>query len=292
MHAAADRPEFAPPPQAGLGRAMALALAAHLLLLLALTWGVSWKRDAENLSAQAELWSAVPQQAAPKLEEAPPPAPVPAARIAPPPKAAALPREADIALERENKRKAEAKARQDELERLKKIEQQKLEALKKQEAQKKQALAQKAEEEKRKLADAAQARQNSQAEEARRLEALRKENLDRMRGMAGATGAPDATGTALRASGPSASYRGRLAALFKRNITFANADSIQGNPRAIVQVKVSPAGLIMSSRLTKSSGVPAWDEAVLRAVEKTERIPLDENGRTVSDFPVEFGPRD
>ena len=57
-------------------------------------------------------------------------------------------------------------------------------------------------------------------------------------------------------------------------------------------MKVSPAGLIMSSKLSKSSGVPAWDEAVLRAVERTERIPLDENGKVVPDFPIEFGPKD
>jgi colicin import membrane protein len=71
-----------------------------------------------------------------------------------------------------------------------------------------------------------------------------------------------------------------------------NPDGISGNPKAIVQVKVAPSGLIMSSKLVKPSGIPAWDEAVLRAVEKTERIPLDENGKVVSDFPIEFGPKD
>jgi colicin import membrane protein len=38
--------------------------------------------------------------------------------------------------------------------------------------------------------------------------------------------------------------------------------------------------------------VTAWDNAVLRAVEKTERIPADENGSFVSVFPVNFGPKD
>ena len=43
MEAAADRLEFAPPPQPGLMRGMLLALVAHLLLLLALASGALLK---------------------------------------------------------------------------------------------------------------------------------------------------------------------------------------------------------------------------------------------------------
>ena len=113
-----------------------------------------------------------------------------------------------------------------------------------------------------------------------------------MQGLAGASGAPDATGNALRSSGPSASYGQRLSALFKRNISFPNPETISGNPKAVVEVRVGPSGYLLNSRLVKPSGVPAWDDAVMRAVEKTERIPADENGRYVSQFLVEFGPKD
>ena len=51
MSLAADRPEFAPPPQRGTVRALILALIAHALLIAALTWGVRWKRDSENDAA-------------------------------------------------------------------------------------------------------------------------------------------------------------------------------------------------------------------------------------------------
>ena len=44
--ATAERNEFAPPPSGGMGRALALALLAHLLLILALTWGLRWQRAA------------------------------------------------------------------------------------------------------------------------------------------------------------------------------------------------------------------------------------------------------
>lgn len=71
-----DRNEFAPPPTPGVLRALALAVAAHLLLLVGLTAAVSWKREAVTLSAEAELWSSIPQEAAPKLVEPPPPPPL------------------------------------------------------------------------------------------------------------------------------------------------------------------------------------------------------------------------
>ena len=62
MNTAADRLEFAPPPTPGLLRAVGLAIIAHGFLVAALTWGVSWKQSPSTLSAEAELWSAIPQQ--------------------------------------------------------------------------------------------------------------------------------------------------------------------------------------------------------------------------------------
>src|SRR5688572_5212158 len=78
MHDSADRFDFAPPPEPAAIRAFVLAILAHVLLMIALTWGINWNHDAENVAAEAELWSTVPQQAAPKVVTAPPlPAPAP-----------------------------------------------------------------------------------------------------------------------------------------------------------------------------------------------------------------------
>ncbi|SDM77310.1 cell envelope integrity protein TolA [Polaromonas sp. JS666] len=293
MPSAADRIEFGPPRDTGSLRAFGLAVLAHLLLMAALTWGINWKHSDKAASFEAEIWTSVPQAVAPKLVEAPTPPPPPPApptpEVKPPPPPTP---NVDIALEQEKKRKL--------LQQQKEAENQKQEKLKAElQAKKdKELKEQKAREElaKRKAAEDAKKLDTKEAEKKKLADAeaekQRQANIRRAMGLAGATGSPDATGTAQRASGPSANYRGRLAALFKRNIVFANPESIQGNPKAVVQVKVSSTGLIMSSRLSKSSGVQAWDDAVLRAVEKAERIPPDENGKIITDFPVEFGPKD
>ena len=65
-----ERNSFQPPKPGGKGRSFALALLAHALLLAALTWGIGWKTKSDNsISVTAELWSALPREAAPPLQE-------------------------------------------------------------------------------------------------------------------------------------------------------------------------------------------------------------------------------
>ena len=269
--------EFAPPPVGGFGRSLSFALFMHLLLLAALTWGIQWKTESNTLSASAELWSALPAEAAPaavepeptppepvkppesvqKVEPKPEPKPVPAPTKV---NAAAEREAADIALKKEKEKKKLEEKKAADLEK-KKLEKEKLdkekekakalEKKKKEEALKKEEAAAKAKEEAKKAA----------AEE-KRAAALRSENLKRMQGMAGATGDENAKGNALKASGPSASYAGRIRARIKPNITFM--DDVTGNPKAEVEVKTSPDGTILSRKLLSSSGNKAWDEAVLK----------------------------
>jgi len=288
MNATADRLEFAPPAQPGFTRAFILAVIAHLLLLAALTWGVSWRRDSNELSAEAELWSAVPQQAAPKPVETPPPPPAPVAAPAPAPPP--VQRDADIAIEREKQRQqAEARRREEQLAQQKRL--QARQERDRQEAQKKLDLAKKAAEDKKKLDAAAKARDAKEAQaDARRLEAQREQNLQRLAGLAGATGGPTATGTAQRASGPSDSYGGRIRARVKPNIVFT--DDVPGNPVAEVEVRAAPDGTIVATKIIKSSGVRSWDDAVVKALTKTEVLPRDIDGRVPSPIVISFRPKD
>ena len=298
---AVDRLEFAPPPTAGLVRALGLAVVAHVLLVAALTWGVQWKHDAPAVSAQAELWSALPQAAAPKLVEPPPPAPAPAAPAPPPALAAAKVPDADIALERDRLR--QKKEKQLAAEKTEKAERaQRLEKLEKdQRAQKKLALEKQREQEqkqaeklaldKKKLVQEAKREEALKAQlDAQKLEAQRLANLQRMAGLAGSTGAPTASGTALQSSGPSASYGAKVAAKVKPNIVFTE-DPV-GNPTAVVEVRAAPEGTITSRKLQKSSGNKAWDEAVLKAIDKTETMPRDADGRVPPVLEISFRPRD
>ncbi|MFZ3082841.1 cell envelope integrity protein TolA [Rhodoferax ferrireducens] len=317
MHAATDRLEFAPPPTPGLLHSLALAVLAHAFLLVALTWGVHWKRDAISVTAEAELWSAVPQAAAPKLVEVPieptatpvtPKTPVvtPAPPTPPPPVPQVQPSPPDpnIALEREKlreKKELELKKQQAlDKQRLEKqrLDQLKLEELKqeklqleKKRLQDKRESDKKAAEDKKKAAQEAQRKETLQAQEdAKKLAAQRKANIERMTGLAGASGGPTARGTQLQSSGPSTSYAGRIRARIKPNIVFA--DDIGGNPAAEVEVRTSPDGTIISRKLTKSSGVKSWDEAVLRAIDKTEVLPRDVDGRVISPLTISFTPKD
>jgi len=292
MNASADRLEFAPPPQSGTARALVLAVIAHVLLMIALTWGINWNREAENVAAEAELWSAVPQQAAPKAVEAPPPPPPPPQPVeqkkveAPPPPAPTV-KEPDIAQEREKRKQELAKQRAEELERNKKLE-----AKRKLEEQKReQAAAKKAAEDRKKQEELAKATKEKtrQLADAKRAETLRKANIERMQAMAGGTGGPTATGTAPRSSGPSDSYAGRIRARVRPNIVFT--DDIAGNPTAEVEVRVAPDGTITSSKIVKSSGVKSWDNAVLRALDKTETLPRDTDGRVHTPLIIEFKPK-
>ncbi|MDR7377389.1 colicin import membrane protein [Rhodoferax ferrireducens] len=319
MHAAPDSISLAPPQPPGMVRAFGLALLAHALLLVALTWSVNWKQT-ESATVEAEIWSSIPQQAAPKAVEAPPPPPPPPAeetrpppkpveKVQPPP--APEVKDADIALERAKKKREAEKleqAQQEKLDKAKrekaKIEKDKQDALKAQkaeeEADKKRAEDKRAKE--KKAAQEKQAALDAQRDETRRdetrkaqaeakaLAAQREANLKRMAGLAGATGGANATGSALQSAGPSSGYGGRVTAKVRPNIVFP--DSIDGNPMADVEVRSAPDGTILSRKLVKSSGNKAWDDAVLKAIDKTETMPRDTDGRVPSPLTIGFRPKD
>jgi colicin import membrane protein len=310
MRSTADHLDLAPPPQGRWGGALGKAIGVHALLILALTWGVNWRRDADTPAVEAELWSRLPQQAAPRATAPPPPpapaptppapvppppppvpapAPAPAPRPAPPPPPAPAQQQADIATQKA-KEKEKEKAERERAERLaaeKKAEEKK--AAEKAAAEKKRAEAerqQKLAEEKRE----AQRKAEQEKRQAQLQEQLRKEQMARMMGQAGASGSPQSTGTAQQSSGPSGSYLGKVIAAIRPNIVFT--EIAPGNPRAEVEVRVAPDGTITGRRLVKSSGHPAWDEAALRAIDRTGTLPRDTDGRVYSPMLIGLRPQD
>jgi colicin import membrane protein len=308
MSLASDRPEFTPPSSTGHGRAIGLAVLAHAFLIAALTWGVSWKRESTNAPVQAELWSTTVQQAAPALVE-PTPLPLqiepkPEPKVEPPPSKPTKVVEPEpepkidpqIAIEKakkEEKNKLEKKKADEAKEKAKALakkeaeeeaaEEARLEALDK----KKRVLEAKKLEAK-KAADA-KAAENDKKYEAS-LKAAREANLKRIAGIAGASGGETATGNAKQSTGPSAGYAGRVSARVKPNIVFTA--EVAGNIEAGVEVRTSPDGTITGRKIIKSSGNKAWDDAVLRALDKTEILPKDTDGRVPSTLEMYFKPKD
>ena len=296
------RDPFMPRPPQGMGSGLVLALVAHALLVAALAFGVNW-RTSEPPAVVAELWSAVPQFAAPRAVEAPPPPPAPPP--APPQRApeptpvrppAVVPApDAQIAIEKAAQRKEQlerlAAEREKEREKARQKDKEKEREKERDKARAKTALAAQADQAAKARSEAAERQAAADekalaAKQALQQAVARDAYQKRMRELAGATGGPTDTGTALRSSGPSAGYAGRIMARIKPNIVFN--DGVDGNPMATVEVKLAPDGTIIAKRLVKSSGVKSWDDAVLRAIERTEILPRDTDGRVPPPFQIDF----
>ncbi|WP_333709320.1 cell envelope integrity protein TolA [Tepidimonas ignava] len=289
MQATADDLDLTPPPPRADLRAWALALLAHAALVAALAWGIGWQRDTPAV-ASAELWASVPRMAAPRAVEPEPPAPPSHAPDTPRPAQAqaepVAPRAADIAVQRQREERRREEQAQRERERREREARQQAERERRarEEAAQRKAEQERAERE-------ARARAERERALAAQAEAERQRNLQRMLGQAGATGGgPHARGSDVQDAAPSASYAGKLVAHIRPNIVFA--DTVPGNPRAEVEVRTLPDGTILSSRLLKSSGHRAWDEAVLRAIERTARLPRDEHGRVPPTLILGFRPNE
>ena len=299
--AALTAQDLLPRPPGGMLPGAALALLAHALLLLALTSMVHWHASAPE-AVSAELWSAVPQLAAPPAPPPappPPPAPVPAPAPAPPPQVEPAQPDPQIAIaqakaEREKQERAEREQAQREKAAREKLEREQAARDKAERARvEKERLRKEREAEARRLAEA-EAKKREQLERERlaaeqRLAEQRQKNLERLMGQVGTPGTTEA-GTAARSSGPSASYTGKLVAAIKPNIVFT--DTINGNPAAEVEVRAGPSGSIIARRLVRSSGNKDWDEAVLRAIDRTGTLPRDVDGRVPPTLIMAFRPQE
>ncbi len=295
MNLSAARDDLMPRPPDARGRGLMLALLMHVLLVIGLAFSVNWKSSSQTDAVVAELWSAVPQAAAPApapepVVEPPKPQVKPEPRPTPPVERETPDRDAEIALEKQRKQR-EAQQREEERKEQARKEaerQQKEEAAEKQ----KRELAEKKrldEEKERKAAEAEQKRKAA-LEEKRNAE-LREQQLKRLLSQAG-TGSQESgvpKGGAAAGS-PSAGYGDRLRARIRPNIVFT--DNVAGNPAAKVEVRTAPDGTILGTRIIASSGNAEWDQAVIRALEKTQSLPRDDNGRVPSPLEITFRPKD
>lgn len=289
--ASTTRDDLMPRRLGGMGRGAALALLVHAGLIVAIAFSVNWRRSADA-GVEAELWAAVPQVAAPPLVATPPPAPKPEPKLqpAPPPAPPKVEPKAEpqpdpqIAIEKARREQQEKERL--ERERAEKEKQAKAEREKQERERLEKAERERSEREKR---EAAAKAERAKQEEAKRLAELREQQMKRVLGMAGASGDAPA-GTATQSAGPSASYAGRVIARLKPLSVFSEA--VAGNPKVEVELKLGADGTILAKQIVKRSGVPAWDDAVLRAIEKAEVMPRDADGRVPPAILISWGPND
>jgi colicin import membrane protein len=290
------------PKEPGRWRAIILAAVVHAMLFGFFWIGIRWQNE-QPVAVEAEVWDMQTKQAAPRPEPKPEPEikpePKPIVKQAPAPekieeKPVAKP---DIVLEQEKKRKEELKKRQDEekskqkrLADERRIDEEKRKKAEAEERRIDQEQLKKAAAEKKRKEDDKKRKQD--AEEDARLDKLREENLKRMLGSVTGTGG---TGDAPKSQGNNradADYVQRIASKIKSNITFIVPNDLAGNPPVEFEVRLLPDGSVAGMRKLKSSGVPGFDEAVARAIERAQPYPKDNSGSVPSSFIGIHKPKD
>lgn len=67
--------------------------------------------------------------------------------------------------------------------------------------------------------------------------------------------------------------------------------NIEGDPSAVIAVRCTPSGALLSVTVQRPSGNPQWDRAVVAAVENSDPMPADVNGSTPTSFVMTFRPK-
>ena len=125
-------------------------------------------------------------------------------------------------------------------------------------------------------------------------EKARLDQLARLKAAAGAEGGSGGkVGDGVGAGGNAPpGYADRVRKKIKPLIVF-NAESTSGNPTVVVVVDLAPDGMILKRTVTSPSTDPAWDRAVLIAIDRAESLPRDENGKIpMRQIKLTFKPKD
>jgi colicin import membrane protein len=274
MNALAGSP-FAPRRNPNLVAGL-LALGVHVLFVLFLVFGVSWQIE-HPAPMMVDIWQSLPT---------PTPAPAPAPRRVkidkpvfketPPPR-----RDADIALE---KKKAETERLKNQQAAKRAEEKAKAEAAREklQAEEKKRALLRQMEAEDLKQRIASETAAN-QARLAKLAEAQAKQAEAAKQAAAQAR---QAEALQAETAGIVGQYRDMISAKVRSNTRVP--DNLKGNPEVRCLVKVLPTGEVQSVRVTQSSGNVAYDEAVVRAIEKSSPLPLPSDRQARAAFVPEL----
>lgn len=255
-----------------------LALLVHGLFFAALMFGVSWKNPPQ-LPVEVDLWAALPEPPPPP-EPIPEPEPIPVPEPPPPlpPVVEAKPSQADIALEKAAKAEKAERKKQEIARRLeeKQLEEKRLEEAR--QAEQKRQLELKRQADERVHLDNERV-EKERLEKEKRDQARRQVEQDLARQMRDEL---DAESAQLRAyqERAKAGRQARVINDFKHRIQAKIQSYVRlpqrlvGNPEAEFQVTLLPNGEVSRVTLVKSSGQPAYDSEVERAILKASPLPL------------------
>jgi len=259
MAAAAATPgfQFEPPREQFFGPSAMLALAVHVLLVVALMLGVHWQSRAPDV-VTVELWRPPPE---PVAQPAPPPKVEPQPKAAPPaptPKPEPRIEKPDIALKAKPQPKPKPKPEPEPVAKPKPAppkpdetmaQRQFAEALQREQ----QTLA--AERERQQIKN--QLERESQAARNRAMQTWIDKIRDKIRGY------------------------------------IVLPPDIRGNPEALVLVTQLPSGDVLDAKLVISSGHTAYDDAVLRAILKSSPLPKPDSAALFErELKLTFRPQD
>ena len=240
----------------GTTKAFALSLGAHLFLIALLTLGIHWKTSSSPAGVEVELWEA----------SVPPPS------VTPAPKMDIKPEAAEIVIKKTKPPPEPPK-----------------EVVRKPEPKPEKKVEAKPPEKKVDPKEDAAAKKAAAAAEKARLDQLAR--LKAAAGAEGGSGGKVGDGVGAGGNAPPG-YADRVRKKIKPLIVF-NAESTSGNPTVVVVVDLAPDGMILKRAVTMPSTDPAWDRAVLIAIDRAESLPREENGKIpMRQIKLTFKPKD
>ncbi|MFM0046497.1 cell envelope integrity protein TolA [Paraburkholderia sediminicola] len=170
-------------------------------------------------------------------------------------------------------------------------DQQKQQQLKEQQQQQEQAQA-----DAQKKADAQKAAkakaQADAAAQAKKLDAERRARLAQMQGSAGESSsgnglAKSGTGSGSGGTATSPGYADKVRRVVRPNISWGGETE---GLETVISVRCSPTGTLLDAQISRSSGNQAWDDAALRAVQRSNPMPQDIDGKTPTSFKITLRP--
>ncbi len=258
-----------------------LAIAVHVILLVAMLVSINWKSAHTVLSVtEVELWDKIPKSNPPVVVEQPkpePPPPMVKEQPKPEPKIEEKPKpeekpqpeepKVDIALENKKKELAQKEAQKELADKL----------LKEKELEKNSKLAAlQAESREDQLSDKKAAEKQEKLDRDKALRQIQEE-------MSNENGADDAKASSAANASLIGEFTEKIKTKIRNNVNKTLCGD--GSPEIHIEISVLPTGQISGNpKITKTSDNPACDEAVERAIMASEPLPLPDDPDLKAQF--------